>query len=458
MERYPDRSVLRFHFTNLDTDNSSFKLGVSMASDSFGQVVMYLVDPVGRKLYQALYDGDDQPAGSDFRNVDAAPGVRYEAQIHFPPLPKDVRAVTVVTPTTAGEFTGVPVVEGRNPAPNAPLPSPDTTPPPGTTVAVPARRPQGTPRGRVWGLYGMAFGQVKSETTTSGEHRVGLRSDVLFDFDKATLTPRARQILDEVAAQTRREADPAEPPITITGHTDGHGDPGYNRPLSERRARVVLTELRARLGDAYRYHAEGRGQTQPVAREGGANDEQARARNRRVEISYRIRRATTRTATGDARGPVSPAAVTAPPARFRPDDGPTVAGRTVRGNGGSRRIDVKPFYRDGAYLVAVFSITNLGPDALNPIEDYSSELGGRFGAFNVVDPRTGTTHQGVMIGPPTRDDGSNQERLDPQWAAFVTEPGTTNRGFFHVPAPPPTTTSVTFQAGPFGSFPNVPVR
>ncbi|MGK5558402.1 hypothetical protein ACSNOI_43055, partial [Actinomadura kijaniata] len=104
---------------------------------------------------------------------------------------------------------------------------------------------------------------------------------------------------------------------------------------------------------------------------------------------------------------------------FRPDDGPTVASRTVRNGGDACRIDVKPFYRDGAYLVAVFTITSLGRDDLNPIEDYSGEPGGRFGAFNVVDPGTGTTHRGVMIGPPA-------------------------------------TTSVTFRAGPFGEFTGVP--
>lgn len=38
------------------------------------------------------------------------------------------------------------------------------------------------------------------------------------------------------------------------------------------------------------------------------------------------------------------------------------------------------------------------------------------------------------------------------------EPNTTNRGFLYVPAPPSNVTSVTFDAGPFGRFPGIPIR
>ncbi|MBE1534180.1 hypothetical protein [Actinomadura algeriensis] len=48
--------------------------------------------------------------------------------------------------------------------------------------------------------------------------------------------------------------------------------------------------------------------------------------------------------------------------------------------------------------------------------------------------------------------------VDPGRAVFRTAPGTSNRGFFYVPAPPPDARSVTFDAGPFGRVPNVPIR
>ncbi|WP_260616168.1 hypothetical protein [Microbispora sp. KK1-11] len=42
-------------------------------------------------------------------------------------------------------------------------------------------------------------------------------------------------------------------------------------------------------------------------------------------------------------------------------------------------------------------------------------------------------------------------------ATFNVKPGTGNRGFFYVPAPPGVT-SVTFDAGAFGKIAHVPVR
>ncbi|MGK5554048.1 OmpA family protein [Actinomadura kijaniata] len=467
VERHADRSVLRFHLTNLGQAWNQFSFGTSLASAAFAEIDFLLLDPVGRKLYHPLVDegGKGKAVGSVARTFPADPGVRYEAVLHFPPLPKDVRTVTLITPSTAGEFTGVPVVEGRagRTGPEAPVSAPGDDPPRGSTVALPVREAQGATPHWVDDLYGLASGEVTTTATSRDQQRIGLRADVLFDFDKATLTPRARQVLDDVAAQTRAEADPARPPIVITGHTDGRGTPGYNVPLSRKRADAVLRELQARLGTAYQYRAEGRGETQPVAKEGGADDEQARARNRRVEVSYQFRQERTRTTTGTTTAPVSPAAGSGPPAAFRPDDGRTVASRTADftawGVPNKRRIDVKPFYRDGAYLVAVFEITNLGPRALNVVDSYAGSGVGKFGAFSVRDPASKITYQGVSPGPPTKPDGStNIDRLDPGWATFRVDPNTANRGFFYVPAPPPDVRSVTFDAGPFGQIPNVPIE
>lgn len=47
--------------------------------------------------------------------------------------------------------------------------------------------------------------------------------------------------------------------------------------------------------------------------------------------------------------------------------------------------------------------------------------------------------------------------VDPGWAVFNTDPGTSNRGFFYVPAPPADVKTVTFDAAGFGQFPNVPI-
>ena len=63
---------------------------------------------------------------------------------------------------------------------------------------------------------------------------------VFFDWDRADLTDRAKQIVDEAAdasthAQTTR--------IEVAGYTDTSGSPAYNQQLSWRRAQNVAAEL-----------------------------------------------------------------------------------------------------------------------------------------------------------------------------------------------------------------------
>lgn len=273
---------------------------------------------------------------------------------------------------------------------------------------------------------------------------------MLFSFDSARLSGRAKAVLDSVAAETRAKADPAKPPILVTGHTDGKGTHPYNVKLSTRRAAVVRRELQARLGTAYRYRAVGRAETEPIAKEGGANDAAARRKNRRVEISYRIKQHTP--GAGASSGKAGA------PAAFRGEDGGTVATRTITQPNTQRRlkIEVKPFYRDGAYLVAVFEITNLGPGARSIADDFGDidYAGGKFTAFSIQDPATHTTYRAVRMGPRRTDHLASY--VDPGWATFRDEPNAPNRGFFYVPAPPGD--AVTFDAGDFGTFPNIPVR
>lgn len=460
VERRGDRSVLRFYLTNPEDRPKGYSFATSAAGVAFGNLHFTLVDPVGHKAYTPLYDnnGKGKTVGSDLFLLSAYPGVRYETVLAFPPLPKSLDRITVVTPTTAGEFTGVPVVDGTGPwQPTAPTPDLADHPQPGSQVSWPIRDQNGPAWGGSADLYSLTEDEVKTTAKTSTEEKVGLRTDVLFAFDQATLSPRAKAVLDQVAAQTRAEADPAKPPILITGHTDGKGTHDYNMSLSQRRADAVLKELQTRLGTGYQYKAAGKGETEPIAKEGGADDEQARQKNRRVEISYQIKQRRTETSTATSRQAQETPGGTGTPAPFHPD-GRTVASRYARfgtNNDDRRRIDVKPFYRDGAYLVVVFDIANLGPQS-GPAQTDGYWTSGAscndFGAFSVTDPSTKTVYRGVRIGK----DG--YECVDPGWVAFNTDPGTHNRGFFYVPAPPPTTTKVTFNAGPFGQIPDVPIE
>jgi OOP family OmpA-OmpF porin len=104
---------------------------------------------------------------------------------------------------------------------------------------------------------------------------------VFFDWNRADLTARARQIIAE-AAQARTQQRVTR--IEVTGHTDTSGSPQYNQRLSERRAEVVAAEL-VRLGvPRNEIVTRGLGESQllvPTA------DNVREPQNRRVEIVLR---------------------------------------------------------------------------------------------------------------------------------------------------------------------------
>jgi OmpA-OmpF porin, OOP family len=63
---------------------------------------------------------------------------------------------------------------------------------------------------------------------------------VFFDWDKATLTDRARQIVSEAAANSTKVQYTS---LEVNGYTDTSGTPKYNQGLSIRRAQAVAAEL-----------------------------------------------------------------------------------------------------------------------------------------------------------------------------------------------------------------------
>jgi outer membrane protein OmpA-like peptidoglycan-associated protein len=120
-------------------------------------------------------------------------------------------------------------------------------------------------------------------TATPMEIRIELSSDVLFDFDKATLLPKAIPTLEKVATVLGSYPN-AE--CTVEGHTDALGDPQYNQKLSERRADSVKQWLTGH-GVQARFSIRGYGKTKPVAPNtlpNGKDNPEGRQKNRRVEI------------------------------------------------------------------------------------------------------------------------------------------------------------------------------
>ena len=135
-----------------------------------------------------------------------------------------------------------------------------------------------TPATGIPGCDGVPVAQAEAPVVAPTATKVVLNADTFFDFDKATLKPEGRQILDQVAAQ----ADTISLETLIaTGHTDSIGTEQYNQGLSERRANTVKNYLISKGIAADRIYAEGKGETSPVA---SNKTREGRAQNRRVEI------------------------------------------------------------------------------------------------------------------------------------------------------------------------------
>lgn len=106
---------------------------------------------------------------------------------------------------------------------------------------------------------------------------VALPSGILFDLNKDTLKPGAKESLAKAAPTLKT----SETNIVIEGHTDSSGSDAVNQPLSERRAARVREFLVSQGVPAQKMTAVGYGASRPAV----PNDTAAnRALNRRVQI------------------------------------------------------------------------------------------------------------------------------------------------------------------------------
>ena len=104
---------------------------------------------------------------------------------------------------------------------------------------------------------------------------------VFFDWDKATLTDRARQIVKEAADNSTHVQYTR---IEVNGYTDTSGTPQYNMGLSIRRATAVKAELIKDGVPAAAIATQGFGETHLLVPTGAGVRE---PQNRRVEIIVR---------------------------------------------------------------------------------------------------------------------------------------------------------------------------
>ncbi|MDA2803549.1 OmpA family protein [Nocardiopsis suaedae] len=323
VERREDRTVLRFATTPLQDGEHNAKGG-------FGGGFR-LVDPVGGRLYEQLpnpaweegdtadpdADPDDyvpENLGNDLPDTVMGDAV-YVMEAHFPPVAEEVEDVTVVTPGTAGEFTGIPVTspeeedgqgeeeeeegaeeggeegdeeeEGVRPGDVVELP----------TVDSPLPDDMGD---HVENLYSVTEqGGVTTHTGRTAE-RVTLRTDGMFseasgdgedDAEEPAgqeLTAEGRQALEGVAEDLAERIDPEEPEVSIGVHSDGDGKDEDNARETAERADAASAYLTEALGEDVSVSAEGHGSDRPVVHEEGDGKPEARAQNSRIEISYKV--------------------------------------------------------------------------------------------------------------------------------------------------------------------------
>ncbi len=104
-------------------------------------------------------------------------------------------------------------------------------------------------------------------------------SDIVFEFDKATVIPvQGYPILDAAVSIMRRNP---ELTIMLKGHTCSMGPDAYNQKLSIARAEAVRRYLEGQNVAPWRLSVQGFGESAPLV----PNDTRAnRARNRRVEL------------------------------------------------------------------------------------------------------------------------------------------------------------------------------
>jgi outer membrane protein OmpA-like peptidoglycan-associated protein len=121
---------------------------------------------------------------------------------------------------------------------------------------------------------------------TDTEVQIDLNADVLFDFDKADVLPKAEETLQKAADAIRQRGPKGT--VRVEGHTDSKGDDNYNMKLSVRRADAIRNWFVQKGGlSGVNFGTKGLGETQPVApntNPDGSDNPEGRQKNRRVTI------------------------------------------------------------------------------------------------------------------------------------------------------------------------------
>jgi outer membrane protein OmpA-like peptidoglycan-associated protein len=109
--------------------------------------------------------------------------------------------------------------------------------------------------------------------------RIVINEKIQFEIDKANILSASHGLLNEVVQVLQQNGHIGK--VDILGHTDNDGPDNYNKDLSDRRAKAVMSYLVEHGVAADRLQAKGLGETQPIADNATSA---GREQNRRVEF------------------------------------------------------------------------------------------------------------------------------------------------------------------------------
>ncbi|MFF5260650.1 OmpA family protein [Actinomadura viridis] len=443
LERTSDKVVVaRLRVVN--QDGGDFTFGSTLSSlqqaradgeklDANAVSAISLFDPANSRRHFPLMDGENKCLCTRYL---AAPqlqaGHSIELTAAFPAPPANVGKVTVLFPNAA-PFTDVPV--GNRPGAMMTVEKEQQIDPANTPTKAP----------RVLPVAALTENATGVEEDRGGDLRVRVSSDVLFALNKADLTPRAQDVLKEVAAKIDRSPGNT---VTIDGHTDNSGNDGINGPLSERRAQSVqraLQKLVTRAGVTYQ--SKGHGSSQPVA----SNDtDRGRALNRRVTVSF----ARPRPATAPPSGPAASGTgkivqrIQGTPPKGYTGDWPRNA-----------RVEIGSLRRSSeGYATLSWTVFNDDSKTLNVDRVFTglSLSEGYFGfGVNGVSLENGKLRYRVLRDEDSNGLGSSFTVMNPQVGELTQGESLTLTAMYKIPAE---ISTVTVDLPGFGKAQNVPVQ
>ncbi len=311
LKRGPNALMLKLRMMNrsqetFDLSGYKFEAGTADAMDYGSIGAVHLIDAANKRKYFVMRDAHgDCMCSRDIPSVN--PGSQTGLLwAEFPLPPDDVQKITVEVPhfppmedvpISVDDFAqaanqrqkkrlqmkirwllltlmiAVGIARGQQASGNAP---PDNLPPGAAGRVLDLVFRVEDLGGRVESL------QVKE---TDMEVRIDMAADVLFDFNKANILPKAQEALKQAAEIIRQKSKGT---VRIEGHTDSIGSDARNQRLSERRAESVKSWFirEEGLGNVS-FTTQGFGASKPAApnrKPDGSDDPEGRQKNRRVEI------------------------------------------------------------------------------------------------------------------------------------------------------------------------------